>query len=312
MDTPPLSVELPCYTIFQEPWWLDLVAPGSWEEVVLADGDTIVARWPMYWRQRWPLRISSQPPLTPYLGPWTISLDARARRAGTDKRLLQDLATKLPRTDVFRQIICHRVADALPFLWTGFSQTTSYTYRLAPANDPSKTWANLSEIIRRNIKKAGKSLQIEFEPDPERVYRLFALTLARSGKAMPYSLAVLQAAYEAVRVRKRGWLAAAVDEAGQYHAAAFFVGDATSTYYLAGGSDPSHRGSGAPSFLMHDAIARTHSEGRTFDFEGSTIPAVEAFFRKFGGELTPLHSLTKSSRIGWLANTVAGWSTASR
>ena len=28
-----------------------------------------------------------------------------------------------------------------------------------------------------------------------------------------------------------------------------------------------------------------------FDFEGSAIPAVEQFFRKFGGTLTPYHSI---------------------
>ena len=56
--------------LFQQPWWLEAVAPGAWDAaLVVRDGQT-VGRLPFVRKQRFGLTILSRPPLTPFLGPW--------------------------------------------------------------------------------------------------------------------------------------------------------------------------------------------------------------------------------------------------
>lgn len=33
-------------SIFEQPWWLDIVAPGNWDEVVVKQNEEIIARLP--------------------------------------------------------------------------------------------------------------------------------------------------------------------------------------------------------------------------------------------------------------------------
>ena len=33
-------------SVFEQPWWLDLVAPGKWDEVTVKDGERVIARLP--------------------------------------------------------------------------------------------------------------------------------------------------------------------------------------------------------------------------------------------------------------------------
>jgi hypothetical protein len=45
--------------------------------------------------------------------------------------------------------------------------------------------------------------------------------------------------------------------------------------------------------IMHRMIEAAHARGLDFDFEGSVLPGVEAFFRSFGGQLRPFYRVTK-------------------
>ena len=46
---------------------------------------------------------------------------------------------------------------------------------------------------------------------------------------------------------------------------------------------------------MAAAIQAAQERGlKTFDFEGSSIPPIERFFRGFGGQLTPYFSIHKA------------------
>ena len=78
-------------------------------------------------------------------------------------------------------------------------------------------------------------------------------------------------------------LLCAVDEQGRVHAAAYFVYDENTCYYLIGGGDPELRNSGAASLLLWEGIRFASTVSRSFDFEGSMIEDIERFFRAFGG-----------------------------
>jgi hypothetical protein len=65
------------------------------------------------------------------------------------------------------------------------------------------------------------------------------------------------------------------------HAAGFFGIDEKRVYYLLGAPTPEGRKSNAVHRLVDEVIKKYAGTGLVFDFEGSYIPSVAAFYRKF-------------------------------
>jgi hypothetical protein len=270
--------------LFQQPWWLQAVAPGSWDAVVVVENDEVVGRLPFVRKRRLGLTILTQPPLTPFLGPWV--------KAGTGKthtqlerehRILQNLIAVLPPHDVCSLSFHHSIKNALPFYWHGFSLSFNYTYVISELEDPGKIWAGFRENIRREIRKAERRVVIRCSEDVETFIALNRMIFGRQGIAAPYSTELIRQVDAACCARgvRRIFLAEGAD--GTPHAALYLVWDSESAYYLMGGGDPELRTSGAMSLLMWEAIKHAAQVTRRFDFEGSMLQPVERFFRAFGG-----------------------------
>ena len=71
-------------------------------------------------------------------------------------------------------------------------------------------------------------------------------------------------------------------------AAAFFVWDNKTSYYLFGASDPAHRSNGAMSIVITECIWRSKKlEHQYVDFVGINSPQRGEFKGSFGGSPTP-------------------------
>jgi hypothetical protein len=58
---PPRRAPMTSYCIFQEPWWLDAVAAGSWQSLEVIRGTQVVARMPIVPRRSYGFTIIRQP-----------------------------------------------------------------------------------------------------------------------------------------------------------------------------------------------------------------------------------------------------------
>jgi len=67
---PKLETFLADAPIFLQPWWLEAVAPGQWDYVVVKRGEEIAAAMPYVSRMRFGWRFIEGPSKTPHLGPW--------------------------------------------------------------------------------------------------------------------------------------------------------------------------------------------------------------------------------------------------
>src|SRR5687767_4506334 len=169
-DTPEVASARPTsYCIFQEPWWLDAVAPGAWRDIIVTSGGVLRARWPIYQERRGLFDVITLPPLTHRLGPWLDLGDAtkNARRYELEKDLTVALLAQLPDYDIL-QINCHSgISNMLPFVWNGFEETARYTYVIDLTQSEEELWDALRENIRRESRKARKLLTVESTSDLE-------------------------------------------------------------------------------------------------------------------------------------------------
>jgi hypothetical protein len=275
------------YGIFQQPWWLDAVAPGSWDAVTVEQGGQVVGRLPFVRKRRLGLTILTQPPLTPFLGPWLKPLSGRsATQFSQQEKIFEALIARLPYHDIFRQNFHHSITNFLPFFWAGFQQTTHYTYLLTDLHNLEDLWQRLETQHRRRIRNSENELIIRIDDDIDKLLHFNRTVFERKSVPIPYKPEVVRRIYEACKSRRAGIMHVAEDKNGRTHAVSFMVWDNLSAYGLLSGSDIALRSSGAGSRLVWERINYASRVTNCFDFEGSMNREIERFLRGFGGDRT--------------------------
>lgn len=295
--------------IFQQPWWLDAVAPGRWGQAVVERDGRTVARLPYTVRGRGRWRMLTQPPLTQTLGPWVEPSGAKPANAlAREMELLTALEAALPPAEAFLQGFSPTMLNALPFFWAGYRLEMRYTYRLEGLRSEEALWDGLRGNIRREIRKARKRVEIQDDLGLDRFYDVWAKTFSRQGLEPPLALPQLDRLDAACATRGARAMLFASDEADRVHSVTYVVWDEHAAYYLLGGSDPELRTSGAASLLIWEAIMRARQVTDTFDFEGSMLEPLERFIRAFGARQAPYLSVSRTSSLARAALAArAGW-----
>ena len=282
-------------SIFEQPWWLDGVAPGRWSAAVIRRGDEVAARLPFVRRRRAGLTAIVQPDLTQTLGPWLAPLDGKyARRLETEKKLLGQIIGMLPPVDLFRMNFSPALTNWLPFYWAGFEASVRYTYRLDDLSDLDRLRDEFQDHVRRGIRRAERVVEVVHDHPLEPVLRLNAATFARQGRRPPFSDDLVRRLDAACASRGARRILAAVDARGRTHAVLYLVWDARTLYPIINARDADVQTYGANALLYWEAIRFASTVSRTFDFEGSMLEPIEHFVRGFGGRQTPYFCVWKA------------------
>lgn len=284
--------------LFCQAWWLDATCgKGGWDVALASKAGEIHAALPFKPNRVRGFRILSQPKLTPFLGPWLRHTGAkRTNDYSRQKDLMLGLIENLPAHDRYQQNWSPGMTNWLPFFWSGFQQTTGYTYSLDDLCDETMLWKGLRENVRTDIRKARDryDLVVDDAASLDEFLALNDLTFARQGRKPPYSHDYVRGIDAACIDRGCRRIFIARDAEGRPHAGVYIIWDDHSAYYILGGGDPELRNSGATSLCMWEAIRFASGVTQRFDFEGSMIEPIERFFRAFGAEQTPYFKVSRT------------------
>ena len=293
------------WTLFEEPYWLDCVAPGAWKAVEITRDGRVVARLPYVVKKRYGTTALTLPDLTPWLGPWMAPSDGKYNnQLGAQHQLLRELVGQLPKAT--RVLIgCAPEYTNLHALHSlGWSLGVKYTYRTACCSNLDLIWKGLSKTTRNRIRHARKKVEIVTGPDqlPNLIDCLLK-SFARQdvGQKFPPLAALIERIDSGLGSRDQRMITTAIDEKGRPHASSFLVFDERHVFMLVRGSDETLRTSGADSLLVWEAIRFASTRSLSFDFLGSMIPAIERFNRGFGMRQLPLYFAVKHSRLSEVA-----------
>lgn len=286
-------------TIFQQPFWLDAVAPGKWGAVEVRHGDVLHARMPYVEKVSGGHRELGMPPLTQTLGPWFAPQGGKhVTQLSNQHELMLGLIAGLPAFDYFRQSFHHSITNWLPFHWQGFQQTTRYTYVIEDLTDLDHVWADARKNIKTDVRKAQKQLAVRSDLEVDTLLRINHMTFARQGLRQPYPDELVHRIDQACGEHKCCRLLCAEDAHGNIHGAVYIVWDDQAAYAILSGADPELRTSGVSSFLYWEAIRFAATVTKSFDFEGSMMQSVEAINRGFGAVQKPYFQVTKYNSLG--------------
>jgi Acetyltransferase (GNAT) domain len=284
--------------IFSKDWWLDaIVGEDNWDIVLVEKGEQIIASLPYVKKQKLFFDYISMPTLTKMSGIWIKYPNGQkyVNKLSFEKKVINEIITKLPRVDYFSQNFHHSFTNWLPFYWNGFNQTTRYTYLLEDLTDHDKIFAGFKENIKTDIRKAKKKVKVYTSDSIEEFFEINKKTFDRQNIKIPYNLSLLKKIDTICKKNNCRKIFFASDEEQNIHSAVYIIWDSQSAYYLMGGGDPLYRNSGATSLLLWETIKFSSTVTKSFDFEGSMIHSIERFFSGFGAVQKPFFKIYKTN-----------------
>lgn len=284
-------------SIFEQPWWLDIVAKDVWEEVYAEENGNVLARLPFVKTKSKSGNTIHMPSLTQTLGIWMANIEKEKgnKRLAKQKELIDTLLDQLPEAEEVYICLDHKCNYVLPCLWKGYKIVPHYSYRIQDLTDLDKVYENFGKIVKKNIKSAKNKVRISYETDVDQLYRMLEITFLNQGKKYPHSKKLIEEIVLECEKRNAGKMISAIDEKGNVHACSYFIYDQNVCYYLISGSNQEFRASGAQTLILWEGIQFASKVSREFDFEGSMIEGIENFFRAFGGDLVVNYGILKQS-----------------
>lgn len=219
------------------------------------------------------------------------------RGLSKEMKILNELVRVIPSFSYFRMQFHFSFTNWLPFYWTGYKQTTLYTYVIPDLTDLERVFTNFAHSKRQNIRKAEKVVSVFTDLSAEDFYANNVFTLRKIGEPIVFSFDHFRRIYDAAHRNGCGKTWYALDDQKNIHAAIFVVFDKKSAHYLVSTIDHDFRSSGAPTLLLRDAIAYVSQYTKQFNLCGSVIRGVENSFRKLGAIQRPYFSISKGNSI---------------
>ena len=285
-------------SVFEEAWWLDLVATDRWSEVTVTENSKVVARMPYVLDKN---KIV-MPSLTQTLGPW-ITPEYREKQNGNkhlskQKEIINQLLEQLPVYKSFNMVFDSSNEYILPYRWHGFRYMPEFSYRLRDLGDMDTLYKSFNKTVKKNIKSARNKTTIAEDSKPEDLLGLLNKTFEAQKRKNPIDSNLIIRIMEKAVNRGNGKIIIAKDCDGNIHSGAFLLYDSRICYYLLGGSDSRFRSSGAQSLVLWEAIQFAATVSAQFDFEGSNVESIENFFRQFNGDRVINYNVMNQSLLG--------------
>lgn len=279
-------------SLFEQPWWLDVVAPGQWEEAVVEDKKSnVIARMPYVKDGN---RIV-MPPQTQTLGIWMApELDGDY---GAQKKAIMDIFSGLEGKKSVVHALSPENTYVLPFRWMGYRMEPRFTYRISDLSDCDALYNAFNKTAKKNIKYAKNKVTLSGETDVDTLWNMLNKTFEVQGRKNPMSKELVYRIVKTCEENGHGKYLQAVDAEENVHSCAYFVYDEQVCYYLFGATDSEFRNSGAQSLILWEGIKFASEHSKVFDFEGSMIEGIENFFRQFGGVCTPYYEVRKMTLL---------------
>lgn len=293
-------------SVFEQPWWLEVVAPGQWDEIAVKDKNgNCIGRLPYVKSKKYGMEYCGLPVLTQHVGPW-IKLEKSMKSVAILKRVKQvsedfikNLATK-SNVDIYFH---HSIQYVLPFIWAGYNVEPQFTYVIDNLENLDSVFQGMESKVRNLIKNADKKYLITDDVSVDDLVRLVGDTFKKQGRDLPMGEVVLRKLFKEAFEHNAGKIIGAVNrESGQVDSVAFFLYDKHSCYYLLGGKDYEKNTTGAQEAILWEGIKFASTVSNAFDFEGSMIPGIESFFRGFGGSPKVYYRVWRGGAVFKLLN----------
>lgn len=284
--------------VFEQPWWLDIVAPGDWDEIRIEE-ENISLRWAYCHHGNKIYMPKDTQCLGIYLKEADSSTGGIVKPMGLQKQtdILLKAIDKLPQSNHVDICLSCENTYVLPFVWKDFIITPRWTYRILDLHDIDKIYEDFSNTVKKNIKKSSKKVIISTDYNFEYLSQVLDATYKHQNRRNPENYKILKRLTDAAIEHESGRMFTAIDSENNVHACSFVLYDENACIAWCGGSNPQYRNSGAKSLIWFEAIKFASTVSKVFDFEGSMIESIENFVKQFGGKPVVYYNVEKRTLL---------------
>jgi hypothetical protein len=224
--------------------------------------------------------------ISPSIHKLTIS-----KKIGNIKEINEIFIKKLKETTLLYYSFSPEHIDMQPFIWNKYITSVRYTYRVN-LSDENKLWSNLQE--KTSVNKGNKSnvkIKWGFNEYLDMYFELNDKSFS-SQNVNNFDNNLTKNLLVNLNKNNNCVIGIVFDENDTPMGGCVLAYDTKRAYYIMGGI--SRDNNFAMSYLLWEAMlyVKNTLNLEVFDFEGSMIPSIERYFRKFGGDLTPYYSLS--------------------
>lgn len=269
--------------VFYKFWYLNAACDSPWDVVLHEEDGEILGVLVYMIKKKFGLTYILHPSLCPYMGPLFYGTQDLGQ-------VYKSLINQLPNHHLIVQDYFH----GLPELKNNrLVSNRKYTYIVDRDVDLGELNSQLSSDRRRKIRKASDQFSYQEEDQFSVFLEFLERTFKARNKSNPYKNGTLAKLDKQLSIQYARKIVKCVDTDGNIMAMGYFVKDEKWVYNLATGVDSSYSHE-AMSLMIWNEINAAINSGRSFDFEGSSIPGVEAFYKAFKGEKVHYQSLYRS------------------
>ncbi len=258
-----------------------------------ADQETIAFACLFDGKLKWASALIT-PPFAPHNGFQVLPLSNPNAHVDR-KKLMESFAALIDEEKMMIKHFAFPVdcVDLQAFYWKKYKLTTRYTYQMDLSRSEDDLFQSMDSKLRNVIRKAEKD-ELAFSQHSSLGEDGKTLILEANQELAPNQRKDLLSRLESVDTNEQ-LLVYTAHQNGALKAVNVVCQSLDTHYYLFSGFERVDAHNGAGPALIWFAIQSAKRAGmRLFDFEGSMLPDVERYFRKFGGTLIPYYSVSKA------------------
>lgn len=285
-------------SLWLSPRWLDMSCGSDQWDVTLSrdsrseiDGALVFHRY-----RRGPFSILANPPHTPSVGPW-IKPSLKRRRstsAAHQDRVMSQLIAELPSASYTRLALSSGEENISQWVWSDFFVGVKQTMILELS-------AGLEDIKQNSTSKLAHiwTERHEIETLDWETYKNFHQRINQQRKSARIQWADDSHMPQITEIDGVDLRCTAIYDGEEIVSAICLIRDWDRCYYIHGATSKSHNMIDANACLLAEGIQWAIERNcKIFDFEGTTLPGVYEFFRKFGARISHNQFVErKSSRL---------------
>jgi hypothetical protein len=272
--------------VFHEPWWLNAVTQGHYEEVTVTSGEQVVGRLPFVITRKMGFTTLRMPPFTHLLGPVVDSGQGKPQTQMLKRMsIVRDLIDQLPKFDHFKQALSSSSVDGLAFQDRGFEITPQYTFRIDCRREPEQIWQDMHFKTRQHIRRAEEKFRVSTVDDACRFTQFYETNVRKQGLVNHIDFAPFGTVLSESQMRDSGEILCASWPDGTPTAMVFLVWGHGTMYYLLSTRASDAGDNGSVNLLLWTAVQRAHARGLVLDLDGVSSSGTARFLSRFGGNV---------------------------
>jgi len=292
--------------IYAKSWYLE-VLQCPFQLLAVINGERIIAGIVLSKNIRGDY---GNPYLGKYLGVYYDDFAGNEYTQETKRRkATQLLLTELDKLPTFDYFFHPNFETYLPFYKKDFDNRLRYSYWInLKSQSTAEIEAQFHSKLRSEIKFAQKqTYQLTTDIDIPSFYKICQQTFLQKNTKFPFTAAFFEHYCQSLMDLEILKLVGIKNEAGQLMAAIGLLITPKVTTLILSGMDKNYIQRGANELLIKEGLRLAKEQSDWFDFEGSMIPTIASFYRKFGGVFRPYMTVYKVSTKQFLVGQLRKW-----